>query len=134
MGIVKQATDLQRRILAQLYFTRTDGGRADLISGDGRVWDVKRDKDAQIAAGKAQVKKYTDNTWKANLGVGLRVGGYINPDSFVTKLNIDTYYVTYRYAGDGVIAYDYVYAVVQSGGTLAPALVPIIAETAITGG
>ena len=105
------------------------------------------------------MKKYTDNTWKAKPGVGLRVGGYINTDSFVTKLNIDTYYVTYRYAGDGFIAYDYykvtdwdgvkefvknaigiiviaggVYAVVQSGGALAPALVPAIAETAITGG
>ena len=157
--VVKHISDKYHYASEQTILYKNGWGRADLISGDGRVWDVKRDKDAQIAAGKAQVKKYTDNTWKANPGMGLRVGGYINPDSFVTKLNIDTYYVTYRYAGDGVIAYDYykvtdwdgvkefvknaigiiviaggVYAVVQSGGTLAPALVPIIAETAITGG
>ena len=36
-------------------------GRADLISSDGKVWEVKPDKKRAIEAGKKQVKKYSDN-------------------------------------------------------------------------
>ena len=84
-------------------------GRADLISRDGQVWDVKRDKPSQIAAGVKQVLQYTQNEWRKfkDKNIDLKVGGYIDPDSFVVTLNIDTYYVSYQYAGGGVIAYDY---------------------------
>lgn len=82
-------------------------GRADLISGDGAVWDVKRDKANQIAKGVTQVQRYVANTWKNRSDVKLYVGGYIAPDEFVETINVDTYYISYRYAGDGIIAYDY---------------------------
>ena len=82
-------------------------GRADLISNEGSVWDVKRDKPRQIAAGVRQVQKYTNNTWKNRPDVDLFVGGEIASGEFSTQINIDMYYVTYRYAGNGVIAYDY---------------------------
>lgn len=39
-------------------------GRADLISNNGAVWDVKRDKPNQIAGGVSQMQKYIANTWK----------------------------------------------------------------------
>ena len=82
-------------------------GRADLISASGEVWDVKRDKPRQIASGVNQVFKYTQNTWKKNPDINLSVGGYIKSGSFEVKINVDTYYVSYRYAERGVIAYDY---------------------------
>ena len=63
-------------------------------------------------------------------------------------INVDTYYISYRYAGGGVIAYDYynvtdwkkvgeiatgiviiagaTYLIVQTGGVAAPALVPLL--------
>ena len=82
-------------------------GRADLISASGSVWDVKRDKPNQIAKGVAQVQKYVNNTWKRFPNQDLSVGGDVASGSFTQKINIDTYYITYRYAGNGVIAYDY---------------------------
>ena len=85
-------------------------GRADLISSTGEVWDVKRDRPSQVIAGVAQVEKYVRNTWKNNPTTQLRVGGAIEGGSFVHQSGLTTYYVTYRYAGNGIIAYDY-YAV-----------------------
>ena len=82
-------------------------GRADLISETGFVWDVKRDKPNQIAKGVAQVQKYVNNTWKRYPNRNLKVGGNIASGSFTQTINIDTYYITYRYAGNGIIAYDY---------------------------
>ena len=86
-------------------------GRADLISGDGQVWDVKRDKPKQIAAGKEQVKNYVSNIWEKNPdpdNISLSVGGNeIEADMFTYQSGLTTYRVWYRYAGDGVIAYDY---------------------------
>jgi RHS repeat-associated protein len=123
-------------------------GRADLISSDGRIWDVKRDKNNQIKKGKAQVLKYTQNTWKRYPNRKLKVGGYIESGRFVVKLNIDTYYVSFRYAGEGIIAYDYekktdweevadiatgvvivggvALIIYATGGTAAPVLVPLL--------
>ena len=130
-------------------------GRADLISSDGAVWDVKRDKPNQIASGVKQVNKYVANEWKNNPNTDLYVGGYIDPGSFVVTLNVDTYYVDYHYAQNGVIAYDYYkvtdweqvgeyaknalgvvviagcsYAIYQSGGSLAPVLLPVVQKAA----
>jgi len=83
-------------------------GRADLISSDGQVWDVKRDKPRQIKAGKKQVQKYVENTWARSPDTPLSVGGNeIESGYFYHKSGLTTYKVTYRYAGDGVIAYDY---------------------------
>ncbi len=81
--------------------------RADLISASGSVWDVKRDKPNQIAKGVAQVQKYVNNTWKRFPNQTLSVGGDIASGSFTQIINIDAYYITYRYAGNGIIAYDY---------------------------
>ncbi len=75
---------------------------------------------------------------------------YVDPDSFVFHSGPDTYYVSYRYAGEGVIAYDYTkvtnwqqvgkaaigivllagaaYLIVQTGGAAAPVLVLIAAK------
>ncbi len=125
-------------------------GRADLISVFGNVWDVKRDKPKQIEKGVAQVLKYVKNKWKRFPDKTLSVGGYIAPDSLTVKLNVDTYNISYYYAGGGVIAYDYdkvtdceeVTEVVTSlviiagstvliystGGMAAPALVPILVK------
>ena len=69
----------------------------------------------------------------------------------MVTLNVDTYYVDYHYAQNGVIAYDYYkvtdweqvgeyaknalgvvviagcsYVIYQSGGSLAPVLVPVV--------
>lgn len=63
-------------------------------------------------------------------------------------MNIDTYYVSYRYAGDGIIAYDYekktdwvevvdiatgvvivggvAFIIYATGGAAAPVLVPLL--------
>jgi len=83
-------------------------GRADLISWDGQVWDVKRDKPRQIKAGKRQVEKYVENTWARSPDTPLIVGGNeIESGYFYHKSGLTTYKVAYRYAGDGVIAYDY---------------------------
>jgi RHS repeat-associated protein len=124
-------------------------GWADLVSDLGQVWDVKRDKPKQIASGVKQVQKYIANTWKNKPDIVLSIGGWIDPDSFVYPSGVTTYYVSYRYAGNGVIAYDY-YAVTDwqkigeiatgvvliggaafliyaTGGMAAPILVPLLA-------
>lgn len=61
-------------------------------------------------AGKKQVQKYVENTWvrSPDTDIQLRVGGNeIESGFFYHKSGLTTYKVTYRYAGDGVIAYDY---------------------------
>ena len=83
-------------------------GRADIISVDGYVWDVKPNKPHHIKAGEQQVQRYTQNKWKKFPDLRLKVG-----DSRITSGNFyytggdTTYYVTYYNAGNGVIAYDY---------------------------
>lgn len=125
-------------------------GRADLISSSGQVWDVKRDKPNQVASGVSQVLNYTQNIWKKFPDVALSVGGYVDPNSFVVTLNVDTYYISYHYAEGGVIAYDYykvtdwqkvgevatgivviagvTFAIVVTDGLAAPVLVPVAAK------
>ena len=83
-------------------------GRADLISFDGQVWDVKRDKPSQIEAGKKQVTHYVENIWAQFPDTELKVGGDQGFSGFFYhKSGLITYKVSYRYAGGGVIAYDY---------------------------
>ena len=83
-------------------------GRADLIDAKtGEVWEVKREKTKQIISGWKQVEKYVANTWHKHKNVTLKLGGPIECDSFKFTSGFDTYYVSYRYIGNGVIAYDY---------------------------
>jgi len=109
-------------------------GRADLISPDGQVWDVKRDKPWHIRAGETQVKKYVANTWqKAPAGVTLKVGGdLIKRGSFYYQSGQTTYKVTYRNAGNGVIAYDYTPVKKQTQNATNPSV--IAAGAAVTAG
>ena len=89
--------------------SRNKWGRADLISDDGEVWEVKRDKPRQIRKGIRQVNKYVDNEWKQYPNRRLSVGEHLPSKSlglFTSKTG-DTYSVWYRYAENGVIAYDY---------------------------
>ena len=82
-------------------------GRADLISDDGEVWEIKRDRRWQIRRGEKQLQNYVQNTWANNPGKRLSIGGYIQGRSFYyCSLGI-TYLVTYSYVGNGIIAYDY---------------------------
>ena len=123
-------------------------GRADLIDETGQVWEVKRDKPRQIANGIKQLQKYTENKWHNHDNVVLSVGGWIDPDSFIYESGLTTYYVSYRYAGDGVIAYDYyaitdwktvgdvavgiviiagvAFLIFSTGGAAVPSLVPVL--------
>ena len=90
-------------------------GRADLISFDGKVWEVKPNKERHIARGEKQVAKYTQGIWKhcPNPVIGeLEIGGetansIIIGGSFVYETSLATYYITYQYVGNGVITYDY---------------------------
>jgi len=132
-------------------FGKRKWGRADLISENGEVWDVKRNDADQIAAGVEQVKKYVNNEWKDHSHIGLSVGGYIEPGKFTVSIGWTVYHIEYEYAGNGIIAYDYeketdwdkikeyasyavaagltigaAYLVWQSGGALAPVLIPIL--------
>ena len=91
----------------QYIMYKVGWGRADLISESGEVWEVKRDKDKQIEIGKKQIDKYVHNTWKSKASQKLTIGGWIEQDSFVYQNGLSTYYVSYRYAGHGIIAYDY---------------------------
>ena len=50
-------------------------GRADLVSPEGRVWDVKRDRKKQITNGQNQVAEYVQGKCYNGNGVPLSVGG-----------------------------------------------------------
>jgi RHS repeat-associated protein len=92
---------LQQVVYKRLY------GRADLISSSGEVWEVKPNRMWHIEAGKKQIKQYVSGTWKNNSDRPLKAGGKIERDSFIyTSMGV-TYRVTYEYAGNGIITYDY---------------------------
>ena len=90
-------------------------GRADLISFDGKVWEVKPNKERHIVRGEKQVAKYTQGIWKncpnpvmEELGIGGKTANsIIIGGSFVYETSLATYYITYQYVGNGVITYDY---------------------------
>jgi hypothetical protein len=57
-----------------------------------------------------QVHNYVSGTWKNDPNptpVELKTGEFIEGGEFYKTINITTYHITYRYAGHGVIAYDY---------------------------
>jgi hypothetical protein len=92
-------------------------GRADLVlynskTNTAQIWDVKRDNAKQIASGVKQVGKYLTGTWKnaPRSNTTLVRGGKIQGTGtmfLVRNIGGETYYISYRYAGQGVIAYDY---------------------------
>jgi len=87
-------------------------GRADLIDpATYQVWEIKRDNPQAIDRGQKQVFNYSQNTWKNDPrpeeNNQLTVGGAIEPDTFSFTSGVNTYNVSYRDAGGGVIAYDY---------------------------
>jgi hypothetical protein len=92
-------------------------GRADLVLYDkntntAQIWDVKRDKESQIASGIKQVGKYITGTWKKapRPKTKLERGGKILGNGMhflIRNIGGETYYITYRDVGQGVIAYDY---------------------------
>ena len=82
-------------------------GRADIISTDGRVWEIKRDRKNQIKRGRTQVNKYINGIWRNHREVFLREGDYIPSGQFQYKSGDTTYYVKYEYKGNGIVAYDY---------------------------
>lgn len=112
---------------------------------------MKRENTKQIAKGVEQVKKYVANEWKDHSDIDLTVGGYIEPGRFTVVIGVTVYFIRYRYDGNGIIAYDYdeetdwdkvkeyanyvvgagltigaAYLIWQSGGALAPVLIPIL--------
>ena len=100
-----------------------------------------------------KLAKYTSNKLHIDPNLKLVTGGsmgtVIATSSFVRTFGLDTYYVNYWDNGNGIIQYDYnivtnwqavgsvlagivilagiTYLIVQSGGALAPALIPTIA-------
>ena len=83
-------------------------GRADLISEEGEVWEVKRDRLRHIAKGLLQVKNYVENTWHNRPEVMLSLGYEIDEGQLPPyRRGATTYYITYRYYSNGLILYDY---------------------------
>ena len=82
-------------------------GRADLISANGEVWEVKRKKTREIKKGISQVKKYVNNKWHNFPEIKLSVGEYIPGGKFVHTTGGKIYIVEYNYEREGVISYDY---------------------------
>ena len=136
-AVVRRIADEKGYYKEQIILYKDGGyGRADLISKEGFVWDVKRDRPGHILAGIKQVKKYTENTWRGHAGVKLHVGqdegqsGYFNH-----KSGLITYEVEYRYKEKGVIVYDYRVKEVDYGTlVVGAALIGTLAAAAMTGG
>ncbi len=88
-------------------------GRADLISLDGQVWEVKplhiavTSKGALRPAVVSQINRYVRNIWKNFPNTMLRIGGAIPSGSFTYISGLATYKVEYKYCGNGVIGYTY---------------------------
>ena len=82
-------------------------GYCDIINPKtGAIWEVKR---CTISKEKAlkQLNNYVAGVYKHNETLKLKRGGRIAGDSFTYKNVATTYYVSYWYAGDGIIYYEY---------------------------
>ena len=95
--VVKEVARKYSLNTEQTILYKAGWGRADLISNEGKVWDVKPDKTHHIEAGKMQVKKYVANKWKNHEEVKLSVGGTIKDGMFTVDTKIATYDISYRY-------------------------------------
>ena len=108
-AVVKHASNKYEFYKEQRILYKNGGyGRADLISKDGYVWDVKRDKPGHITRGAKQVKNYAANTWARFPSMDLKIGDNRTiEDHFYYTSGTETYLVTYQNVGNGVITYDY---------------------------
>ena len=83
-------------------------GRADLISSDGQVWEVKPNKPWNIYLGNRQLKNYISGAWVGLNGgtvKSLTFGGPIPDGGFPYTGIGGSYYVWYEYYGNGLILY-----------------------------
>ena len=92
-------------------------GRADVISPEGYVWEVKTaravaDPDRFRAAIK-QINRYVDNTWIRMPDVDLKHGDNSLSGSFIARTRYVNYNVSYKGVGNGIIAYEYTYEFVK---------------------
>ena len=86
-------------------------GRADVISDDGQVWEIKSEGQlktpGQIQRAQGQVVSYTTGTWHNRPNTRLSVGHDLIAGSFTLYSRWANYYVEYGCIGGGVIKYSY---------------------------
>ena len=91
----------------KILYSNGGYGYCDVINpATGAIWEVKRCTISKTKALK-QLDKYVAGTYKHNPDLKLKRGGYLSGDSFTYKNFATTYYVSYWYAGDGIIYYEY---------------------------
>lgn len=105
---------LEQAIRYQDFFKR---GRADIISPDGRVWEVKSwkivvDPTSLVNAYK-QIDGYVHNEWKNFPSTKLSYGDNSLSGTFYLKTRYVNYNVSYYGVGHGIIAYEYTYEFVK---------------------
>lgn len=105
--VVKDVAEKNQLYKEQIIVYDFGWGRADLISKNGEVWEVKPNKPNHIAKGIEQINKYVKNTWKKHPSVELSIGKYIDKRHIDKTINFDTYHIDYHYAGNGIIVYKY---------------------------
>ncbi len=82
-------------------------GYCDIINTKtGDVWEVKRQTVSKERAVK-QLIKYVNGTYYHNKKLKMKIGKYIKGGTFGWDNSFTHYYVSYWYAGDGIIYYDY---------------------------
>ena len=82
-------------------------GYCDIIDPiTGYVWEVKRQTVSKEKAVK-QLIKYVNGTYYHNKKLKMKIGKRIKGGSFECDNSFTHYYVSYWYAGDGIIYYDY---------------------------
>lgn len=78
-----------------------------MISNDGSVGEVKRNRGKQVEKGRSQLKKYTENVWRGHEDIKLKVGDSLPSGNFNYESGYYIYNVSYSYISDGMIGYDY---------------------------
>ena len=82
-------------------------GYCDIIDPiTGYVWEVKRQTVSKEKAVK-QLIKYVNGTYYHNKKLKMKIGKRIKGGFFECDNSFTHYYVSYWYAGDGIIYYDY---------------------------
>ena len=90
-----------------ITFSNGTYGRADLVSSSGQVWDVKPNSEFHIQKGVDQVSKYVGGAWYHHEKTKLSVGRWLPSGEFEHRAGDVIYHISYQYARDGVITYDY---------------------------
>lgn len=82
-------------------------GYCDVINPKtGEIWEVKRQTVSMNKAMK-QLNNYVNGTYYHNPKLKLKIGGYMKGSTFTYQNMATIYYVSYWYAGNGIIYYDY---------------------------